>query len=374
MFLPVLLVRDYGLWGFVVFAVPNVIGAGAMGWVLREGASERIVREHGPACTAFSLVTMAFQAFFLGWLPALLVENAWDSSQERPYFVLYAMILSAAAVACVSTLAARRDRSAWTVAALLWIVSAAMAIAMLGPGTTGALGRSLGSQERPAEGLLWLAPVCLFGFALCPYLDLTFHRARRGLAAQSARLAFGLGFGVLFFAMILFTLIYSPLVRQALWDRGESVRHFALLPLLIHSVAQLSFTVGVHAVEAGRGRAGAIATLAVAVCAFAAPRLYPAAGSLGTGEVIYRLFMSFYGLVFPAYVWLCMIPTPDAHSGAAGPRGRLKLRVLAAAVALAAPFYWMGFIERREWWLAPGLGVVLLARLLVRSAPKPSPA
>src|SRR5690242_7362807 len=37
MFLPVLLVRDYGVWGFVVFAVPNVIGAGAMGWVLRNG-------------------------------------------------------------------------------------------------------------------------------------------------------------------------------------------------------------------------------------------------------------------------------------------------------------------------------------------------
>lgn len=40
MFLPVLLVRDYGVWGFVVFAVPNVVGAGAMGWVLSAASAE----------------------------------------------------------------------------------------------------------------------------------------------------------------------------------------------------------------------------------------------------------------------------------------------------------------------------------------------
>ncbi|HVU64170.1 MAG TPA: hypothetical protein VHC70_09350, partial [Phycisphaerales bacterium] len=89
------------------------------------------------------------------------------------------------------------------------------------------------------------------------------------------------------------------------------------------------------------------------------------------GEIIYRCFMSFYGLVFPAYVWLCMIPTRDGHSGIAGPRGRLKLAVLAGACLLAAPCYWMGFIERVEWWLAPGLGVVLLARLAVRGRVSP---
>ena len=30
MFLPVLLVRDYGMLGWIVFAVPNVVGAAAM--------------------------------------------------------------------------------------------------------------------------------------------------------------------------------------------------------------------------------------------------------------------------------------------------------------------------------------------------------
>src|SRR4051812_10077052 len=68
MYLPVLLVRDYGVWGWVVFAVPNVIGAAAMGWVLRDWMrSVRIMAAHAHACIAFSLVTVAFQVYFLEW-------------------------------------------------------------------------------------------------------------------------------------------------------------------------------------------------------------------------------------------------------------------------------------------------------------------
>ena len=36
MFLPVLLLRDLGLGGFLVFAIPNILGAAAMGWLLRD--------------------------------------------------------------------------------------------------------------------------------------------------------------------------------------------------------------------------------------------------------------------------------------------------------------------------------------------------
>ena len=66
MFLPVLLVRDYGLWAWFVFAIPNVVGAAAMGWVLRDAdASLRLQTKHLPAVVAFSLVTIAFHVFFL---------------------------------------------------------------------------------------------------------------------------------------------------------------------------------------------------------------------------------------------------------------------------------------------------------------------
>jgi hypothetical protein len=73
--------------------------------------------------------------------------------------------------------------------------------------------------------------------------------------------------------------------------------------------------------------------------------------------------MAFYGLVFPAYAWLCMIPTRDGH---AGPR-RDKLITCVIAIALASPLYWLGFIERQTWWLAPGVAIVLIARVALRS-------
>ena len=69
MFLPVLLVRDYGVWGWVVFAVPNVLGAAAMGWVLSDPArSSQLVERHRAACVCFSLITIVFHVFFVRWL------------------------------------------------------------------------------------------------------------------------------------------------------------------------------------------------------------------------------------------------------------------------------------------------------------------
>src|ERR1044071_551865 len=69
MFLPVLLVRDFGAWGYAVFAAPNVAGAAAMGWVLRrQGASEWLVQRHGGVWRVFSIVTVAFQFMFLYWM------------------------------------------------------------------------------------------------------------------------------------------------------------------------------------------------------------------------------------------------------------------------------------------------------------------
>ena len=68
MFLPVLLVRDYGLWGWMVFAIPNVIGAAAMGWTVRDGEhSRRMVASHAAAMACFSIVTIAFQLYFGAW-------------------------------------------------------------------------------------------------------------------------------------------------------------------------------------------------------------------------------------------------------------------------------------------------------------------
>ncbi|MBV8780718.1 MAG: hypothetical protein JO353_04910 [Phycisphaerae bacterium] len=70
--------------------------------------------------------------------------------------------------------------------------------------------------------------------------------------------------------------------------------------------------------------------------------------------------MSFYGLFFPAYVWLCMIP----GRGRSKPTQRMWI-VLAVAVVLALPFYWLAFIDNRMPFVIGGVAIVVLARLFV---------
>jgi hypothetical protein len=88
-------------------------------------------------------------------------------------------------------------------------------------------------------------------------------------------------------------------------------------------------------------------------------------GEMLAGELVYRLFMSFYGLIFPAYAWICMLPS---WRNPAKPTAR-QLIVLAAAIVLAAPFYAMAFLGGRMPWAIGGILIVLLARLVVSAVP-----
>ncbi len=272
-------------------------------------------------------------------------------------------------------------------AVLLWCVSLGIGIWLLATGRLdfAAAVAQTGTTVHP-PGIAYLAPVCLFGFALCPYLDLTFLRAAGEQRPADARASFTIGFGAMFFAMILLTLGYATAfipIANGVSDSGPVPLVVSLI--LLHMLLQLAYTTYVHIarVVSVLGTKCVRARIALLACTLVLAGLVwgiayhalPRHAGLTPGEIIYRCFMSFYGLVFPAYVWLCMIPTGDGHSGTHGERGRRKLVVWAAACVLAAPCYWMGFIERVEWWLGVGLGVVLLARLLVRSsAPIPSPA
>src|SRR5690242_13107187 len=74
MFLPVLMVRDFGFAGWVVFAIPNMVGAAALGWILsRPGFAQQLAAQHSIACQSFSSITFAFQCFFLAWVVRGLV-------------------------------------------------------------------------------------------------------------------------------------------------------------------------------------------------------------------------------------------------------------------------------------------------------------
>ncbi len=370
MFLPVLLVRDFGIWGFVVFAVPNVIGAAAMGWVVRDAeASRRLVGRHRAACAAFSLVTITFHAFFVAWILRSQTPHPGPIGAGG-----YAAILGVAlAVLLVSVPAARARPSPWPgVGAYLLSLSCLLAFFLLRPfSQIDPLVAWPSTTVLSPSGLLFLAPVCAFGFGLCPYLDLTFHTARQQTGREEGAAAFTLGFVSFFVPMILFTLAYTGMILE--W-RVQYVVVPAILGVLVHLLSQACFTSALHGRAAWRSLPHRLGSPVIAasvalgasigwLVADTQPGSALARQGLSTGEVIYRVFMTFYGLVFPAYVWLCMIQTRDGHSGTGGASGRRKVHIFLFAVAVAAPMFWMGFIERRTFFLVPGLGMILLARL-----------
>jgi hypothetical protein len=361
MFLPVLLVRDYGLWSWFVFAVPNVVAAAAMAWVLRDAeASLRTLQKHLTAAVAFSLVTIAFHVFFLLAIVVPLVGS---------WFILPVALLAVLLV----WLIAHHVHGGWLVAAAVVLAASGAVFVMLG--MRGALTLPAQQGQLPTSALLYLLPVTILGFALCPYLDVTFHRARQATSPTHGKVAFGVGFGVFFLAMIVLTLLYAPLLISRGAGGGASA---AALPpatlvvwlVAVHMTVQAAFTIAAHARYAGRRIASigaehttVLASIAIALLVgglLAADGIPDYRGLSGT-EVAYRFFMAFYGLVFPAYVWICMVPTRTAELA---PRRAFATFVVATLVA--APMFWMGFIERRMVWLLPGVTIVLLAQVVVR--------
>jgi hypothetical protein len=356
MFLPVLLVRDFGFMGWLVFAAPNIIGAAAMGWVLwRPGASQRIVEQHAVACQCFSAVTIAFHCFFVAWLVRAMLGVAGP--------------ILAAAMTVGFFLLLRKRKAELALAAGVLVLSLICFVAALA--MRGVPVQVFEPALRQGHQLSFLSPVIVFGFALCPYLDLTFLRARAMTAPKAGIAAFTIGFGCFFLLMILFTLCYSRWLLPELVDR---LPQMLVWVIGIHIVVQTALTVALHATPLLAADAYRPVTIAAAVAALlmlGLPMLAAAPGGLSPlrgmsplaavrGEMVYRLFLGFYGLVFPAYVWICMIPyrmpnaRPTQHRRAA----------FVVAVIVAAPAFYLGFIAGRMIWLLPGLAVVLLARLI----------
>ncbi len=161
MYLPVLLVRDFGVAGWFVFTIPNVIGAAAMGWVLQSpGSAAELARRHWPAAVLFSLVTILFHAFFVGWIVRPLIGDMAEVTAITAAIGFY--------------LLGRRGRADLPIAGVLLslsLIAFVVAASLPRHAPVGPAG------IRPGAGLLYLSPVIVFGFLLCPYLDLTFLRA-----------------------------------------------------------------------------------------------------------------------------------------------------------------------------------------------------
>jgi hypothetical protein len=362
MFLPVLLVRDFGVLGWVVFAVPNVVGAAAMGWTVRSREhSVSLVSAHHGMADVFSFITATFQVFFAIWIFPIFGPR-WAAGG---WVVIPAAVLGSIAIAKLPGLAR------WAALVVLAISCAAM-VGLYQSGQS-AIPQNIWFELRydahnhTHYSLASLGIVCLLGFAVCPYLDSTFHRARQR-SRGTAPVAFGLGFGVFFFAMILFTLAYYEVLIQR-YEGDTWANWLAMRAVAVHLVCQLIFTTSLHWAELEqpfrRRTIWAIAVVAGSIiigtvlerASWLAPNV-----RLFNGETVYRFFMSFYGLVFPAYVWICMIP----HWRSPRAPGRREWIVLGVAVLVASPFYFAAFIGGAKMiWVLPGVAIVLLARALV---------
>ncbi|MFI5377827.1 MAG: hypothetical protein ACHRHE_00855 [Tepidisphaerales bacterium] len=357
MFLPVLLVRDLGISGWLVFAIPNVLGAAAMGFILRRRTqSRRLVRTHQPMLRLFSWVTIAFHIFFIQWFVGarLGIDGA--------------ILLLAVASVPLGWVMLRFRGGELALAVIAFLTSLGVIAFVLVFGrhhTIPAIAPAAGGKA--VLGSLELLPVCLLGFGLCPYLDLTFHRARQHLNYGASRPAFALGFGLFFLAMIVFSLHYAPNLAALL--RGEvSVPRPWAVAIAVHLLVQSATTILFHFralwdTQQRRPRGNwpvIVAVLVPLLLAELCGARGPAFG-LDCGEIVYRVFMGSYGLIFPAYACTCMIPLSRP-----GRPGWARVMLFIVAVIGAMPFYFRGFVIGDFARLLPGVGVVLAATVIVR--------
>ncbi len=314
MFLPIILLRDFGWPGFLVFAVPNVLGCAAFGYVLRDaGRRAELLRRHERAAVLFSATTIAYHMFFMAFLATMITRGA-------PHATLIAMALPAGIYLAGYGFSWMPQRAWPAAAALLYAGSIAV---FTGVGTA-TLSATRWSGTLTATDLLWLAPALVFGFLLCPYLDLTFHRA---LDASPSRHAFAI-FGIAFIPILLLTVAYRQGIAQPL--------------VVAYITVQATFTVAAHLREIRerswpRARGSRSALLLVPAAAVALV-LLP-----GDRENTYLRLLGFFGLIFPAYVLVFMsgrrIATPS----------RANLAGWAVAMIAFLPVYEVAFVHRITW-------------------------
>ena len=361
MFLPIMLVRDFGFWGWFAFAVPNVLGAAAMGFILSPQRSQTVVEKHSDACLRFSDVTLAFHGFVLGWLYSQMFG--------------WAVVVLALLLVIGLTPAMRDQAKAVGIAVKITLISLAVFVCGLIFGWPAAW-VDVFSHAQPLR--LPLSDVWVFalasvtGFALCPYLDLTFHRARQNTAPGEGRTAFAIGFGVVFLLMIVFSLAYAGMLQPLVTQYGSiTIPTQWVAVLMIHLTLQVVFTMGLHSREviARRGegswlRLALIVAVGLLLGVITHRTPSEVAGGMihhiTPGEVFYRCFLLAYGIAFPAYVFLCMIPM---WFGKPSMLVRSTMWIIATAAAL--PFGYVGFVMSKTPWILGVLLVLIVARLLL---------
>ena len=369
LFLPVLLVRDFGWPGWVAFALPNIIGAISVGLILRApGSAALTAHRHAPAMRLFSVVTILFHVAFLSWLLTLVFP--WLAFTLGEIVVGGVTIVPASlgdgvgAVAIVAVLflialmLSGMRTAGWMLGALA-VYALSITFAVMAWRTTGtntyALAPSTGDEPFPA--ILGAVAVLTLGFLCCPHMDLTILRTRHELPGRPGTIAFVLGFGVFFLSMIALTLAYAS---------GFLVGATSAY-LVAHIAAQSVFTMSAHlrelrtgSIERAVGRGFppllAVTLLLSIVCLGAAWVSYT-----GNGQTMYELFLAPFALIFPAYVWIVMVPHKRLTRGADWAATKAaRLALFAVSVALASPVMWYAAIGEPKRWIWAGIGVAIV--------------
>lgn len=367
MFFPVLMVRDFGWWGWVAFLVPNCLGAMMVGLIHRRGgAAARLIERHRRAAVAFSVVTILFHVSFLCWfVPTMLARHGIGR---------WAALGMVGVVVAMSVVVGRwwgRSR-VW-----LWCGAGVFAVSVLCgvmAGVTGGEGTSFpvapsGGGRFGLMSLAFLAPTVALGFLTCPHLDLTFLRVRRELEGRAGSGAFVIGFAMFFPVLMVMTLLYATRMAEGI----------ACTYIVAHVMVQAWFTMGAHFRElmaedgalrrSGRARwdgAGAFVFLCVVVSAVSVWALgaEPIGGMTAT-ELVYKMFITAYGVVFPAYIWIVMVPRRGVSPG-------VQVMLL-SCVIVVLPFAQVGYLGERWAWSLGIPGVILVwpwvGRLLEHRAP-----
>jgi hypothetical protein len=332
LYLPVLLLQWYGWPGFFIMAVPNIVGCTAMAVLLgRASTSRQFCERHGTLIRWFSVATIGFQLLFLSIAGQLLLANANE-------LITNGLTIPLLCFAGAWLLAMTPTRLWPWLGAAAWLVSVQLLWHRFPNGFDGLQW----TGERPAMDVLWFAPIFIFGFLLCPWLDAPFHRAVQETNSRWTALVLGLGFGVML------------LVTASYWGLREN----SLLSLVFaHLLVQSIFTMAANLRELSPagvvgGRAGFMLILPLA--AIALPWLgeqYSMTIWVGA-QHSYLRYLALYGLIFPALVlFRC---TPGAS--------KLSIRRTSALVLLlvvAGVLADIGFIRGPAWLAAMAVALVM---------------
>ena len=229
MFLPIVMLHRFGWPGFLVFAIPNLLGLIAFGYLFDVEKARNALVRHRTAMRLFSLATVAFQLFFITWMTLRL---------QLPGGMATVLGVGMGAWALALAMLRFPDSLWWKLGSLTCLCSIVLFILHLSGHGPGELARRPMSGDRDALELIALAPAVVFGFLLCPWLDASFHRARIRSGSPHTFMIFGAAF----LPMILFTCSYA-IGGDILLERL----------VLIQLAVQATFTTGVHLREAWSG-------------------------------------------------------------------------------------------------------------------------